>query len=242
MEVNNNYLNNNVISDSVSTLSSSINLQALQDVSKEQLSSNSFSLEIDNITKRSNFSNTLQDTFAQLIQNQNLTKQINQQQNILDSIQNVTTQLQMSENFEAAQTTLQPQIQSSIEKYNSISANLQKDFEKYQQNTQSRNYFDGILGAKPLSPADILKAVEDQQRLLDSMQQNNTQATEQVVTRAKETIGEEVSKAVANAPFKQIDFGKNMTDFSSKTINNVVGSVVSAQANAIPAHSPKLLT
>ena len=241
MEVSNNYLNNNVVSDSVSTLSSSVNLKALQNATAEQLSSNSFNVEVQAINKRSNFAANLQESFTQLAQNQNFSKQLTQQQDILSKMQEMAGELQNSESPQTLEVSIQPKIESSITQYNSISANLQKDFEKYQETTKSHHYFDGILGAKPISPADILKAVEDQQRLLDSMQQNNTQEMKQVVSRAKETIGEEVSKAVANAPFKPVDFGKSMTDFSSETINNVVGSVISAQANAIPAHSPKLL-
>jgi hypothetical protein len=238
-EINNSYINNNA---DISTLSSSINLKALENAKSVQLDSSSFTLDIDTSFRRSDFATTLKDSLNQLAVNQNNIQQLNEQREILSSIQNAAQNLQSSENFEITQNELQPQIENSIQTYNSISANLLKDFDKYQQDTESRAYFDGILGAKPLSPGDIIRAVEEQQRILDTNSNKAQENVQEIKTRAEQTIGAEIEKAAARAPYEPVDFGKNTSDFTSTNINSIVGSVVSAQANAIPAHSQKLLS
>lgn len=241
MEVNNAYLNN--VNTDVSTLSSSVNLKALENAVKpNELDSSSFTLDIDTSLRRSDFSVQLKESLNDLAINQKNIQNVNKQEAILSSIQNAATTLQNSQNFEQDQEVIQPQIENSINEYNSISSNLVKDFAKYQQDTDSKGYFDGILGAKPLSPSDIIKAVEDQRAYLDQISTSANKEIEQIETRAQKTIGAEIEKAAARAPYEPVDFGKNTTDFTSTNINSIVGSVISAQANAIPAHSQKLLS
>ncbi|HFU76828.1 MAG TPA: hypothetical protein ENK66_11350 [Arcobacter sp.] len=238
-EINNSYINN---STDVSTLSSSVNLKALENAKSVQLDSSSFTLDIDTSFRRSDFATTLKESLNQLAVNQSNIQQVNQQREILSSIHNAAQSLLSSENFEITQNEVQPQIESSIQTYNSISANLSKNFAEYQEDTTSRGYFDGILGAKPLSPGDIIKAIEEQQKFLDMSSNKAQENVQEITTRAKQTIGAEIEKAAARAPYEPVDFGKNTSDFTSTNINSIVGSVISAQANAIPAHSQKLLS
>lgn len=241
MEINNNYLNGDINSTEISTLSSAVNLKALENVKTNDNSSSSFTLDIANSYKRSDFSNTLKDSLNQLSVNQQNLQEINTQRDILSSIQTDATSLIDAEDFEQVETVVQPQIESSIDQYNSIVANLEEDFSKYQENTDSKAYFDGILGAKPLRPSEILNAVADKQRLLDNMSNLIDQNTQKIESKALKTISDEIDKAAKSAPYEPIDFGKNISDFTSTNINSIVGSVVSAQANAVPANSPKLL-
>ena len=98
-----------------------------------------------------------------------------------------------------------------------------------------------MLGAKPLNPAEIIDAVSKQMEIVKNEEKYFTDNVEKVVQKSIETINIEIDKSNKEAPFKNIDFGKNTANFTSANINNVVGSVVSSQANAIPANSPKLL-
>jgi hypothetical protein len=238
MEINNTYLVN--VNDS-STLSSSVNIKALENAKTFQLSNSSFTLDMDISLRRSDFANQLKDSLNNLAINQQKIQYINKQEKILDTIQNDVMQLQSSTNFEVSQETIQPKIEASINEYNT-NIDYRTEFTQFQETTQSQSYFDGLLGAKPLSPSDIRKAVEEQMQYLKQINSEASQNIEKTERKALKTIGDEIEKVIARAPYEPVDFGKNTTDFTSTNINSIVGSVVSAQANAIPAHSQKLLS
>ena len=125
--------------------------------------------------------------------------------------------------------------------YNYLSSDINKNFEKYQEETSSQNYFDGMLGAKPLNPQEIIAAVKEQQQVVREEKKFFSNEIEKIEKKAKEVINSEIEKSKQEAPFKNIDFGKNTANFTSANINTIVGSVVYSQANATPANSPKLL-
>jgi len=243
MEVNE-YINSPLVGSEISTLSSSMNVKALEKIDSTVLVNNSFSLDIETVTKRSNLNISLQDIITNIISDQQSVKNLNQQSDILFSLQNISTQMLASNQNSALLSfdDYQPSIEELLSKYNYLSTNLNKNFEKYQEETNSRNYFDGMLGSKPLNPSEILEAVEKQMefvKLSKSFFMNNIEKLE---NKALEVINIEIDKSNKEAPFKNIDFGKNMANFTSANINSIVGSVALSQANAIPAHSPKLLS
>ena len=241
MEINNSLLNNNVSLNDSSTLSSSINLKALENAGSLEISNSSFTLEIDTSLRRSDFSNTLRESLNQLSINQQNIQYTNKQEKILSTIQDAAQSLQSSDNFEVTQEKVQAQIQTAIVEYNQ-NVDYLADFAQFQEDTNSKGYFDGILGAKPLRASEILQAVEQKRENLAQINTASTKAVEQIEQQSLNTIGAEIEKAAARAPYEPVDFGKNTTDFTSTNINSIVGSVVSAQANAIPAHSAKLLS
>jgi len=237
----NNVFNNKTVSTDVSTLSSSVNLKALENLKVNELTSNSFTLDIENGFVRSNYANQMKDSLAQLAVEQTNMQQITKQENLLTSIQSAVVELNASEDYTATETKVQPKIAQAMDQYNQLVVNYNADFVKHQADTDSTAYFDGILGAKPLNPADIIKAVDQKRENLSMYKQSVEQNIEKIETKELKTIGDEIAKVVAESPFKPSDFGASTSDFSSTNINSLAGSVATAQANAVPLHAQKLL-
>jgi hypothetical protein len=241
-ELNNVYSNPSVENKDVSSLSSSINLKALDTTAAiDDGPQSTFSLNIDSNYKRSDLANVLKDTIANITQNQITSSNLEKQTTILNNIKDAATQIVQSDTPEVTADKVQPQIAEFISQYNNLSVDVNKAFQESQGDTESQAYFDGVLGAKPLSPREIMETVEQQMQVVKEQTQIVTKETQKFETKALDTIGKEIAQNNAKAPFEPVDFGKNMANFTSANINNVVGSVATAQANAIPAHSPKLL-
>ena len=240
MDVNTNVINTSV--NDVSTLSSAVNLKLLSGAEKVDGNQNgSFTVDSTINIQKSDLSNSLKEFVNQIGANQSNQVKLESMSTILNDIKDILNKVVASESPSVTADVYQPTIQEHMEKYNSISSDISKNFEKFQEETDSTTYFDGRLGAKPLSPSDILEAVERQMAIVNQQKEFTAKNIENIETKALNTIGEEVSKAAAEAPFEPIDFGKDIGNFSSANINNVVGSVALSQANAIPANSPKLL-
>ncbi|MDX9743825.1 MAG: hypothetical protein RBT59_08420 [Arcobacteraceae bacterium] len=236
MEINNYIDNSPTIGSDLSTLSSSMNIKALDSVNVVGEGSNSFSIEFNTQERRSDLSLSLRNMMEDISVSQVALQNLNEQSTILSNIQEM-----VSGDNQSLLEEIQPSVEELLSKYNSLSTDINKNFAKYQEETDSRNYFDGMLGSKPLNPAEIIKAVEQQQEVVKAEKKFFGDNVEKVADKALEVINIEIDKSNKEAPFKNIDFGKNTADFTSANINNVVGSVVSSQANAIPANSPKLL-
>lgn len=238
MEIND-YLNN-PIQGSDSTLASSINVKALEQVNLSKESNNSFSLEFNLQERRSDLSLNLKTSMDSISSSQVSLRDLNTQSDILTNLKETVLNA-TSLGSQVSLDDLQPSVEDLLAKYNYLSSNINKNFGKYQQETDSHNYFDGILGAKPLNPAELISAIDKQFEVVQSEKKFFNDNVEKVTNKSLEVINIEIDKSNKEAPFKNIDFGKNTADFTSTNINNVVGSVVSSQANAIPANSPKLL-
>lgn len=236
MEINNYIDNSPIIGSDLSTLSSSMNIKALDSVNVVGEGSNSFSIEFNTQERRSDLSLSLRNMMEDISVSQVALQSLNEQSTILSNIQEM-----VSGDNQSLLEEIQPSVEELLSKYNYLSTDINKNFEKYQEETNSRNYFDGMLGSKPLNPAEIIKAVEQQQEVVKAEKKFFGDNVEKVADKALEVINIEIDKSNKEAPFKNIDFGKNTANFTSANINNVVGSVVSSQANAIPANSPKLL-
>jgi len=236
MEINNNIPNTSV--NDVSTLSSSINIDTLNNTQKvEQSKNNSFSLDRNISINRSDLSNTLKEFTKEISKVQVTQSQLQSQTNILNDMQTLTHSIISSENPQKAADEAQPSIEAFINMYNTNSVQLSAN----QEDTDSTTYFDGKIGAKPLSTSEILEAVEKQMAFVNQQNEQSSKNLQELETRALNTIGKEIEQSAQKAPFEPIDFGKDIGNFSSANINNIVGSVATSQANAIPANSPKLL-
>jgi len=236
MEINNNITNTSV--NDVSTLSSSINIENLNSTQKvDQTKNNSFSLDNDIGINRSDLSNKLREFTNEISNGQKSQVMLKEQTQILNNIQNLTMAIKNSETPEVTENELQPSVQEFMNKYNTNSVKLSSN----QEDTDSTTYFDGKAGAKPLSIGEILDAVEKQMEIVTKQIENTSQKIQFAETKALNTIGKEIELSIQQAPFEPVDFGKDIGNFSSANINNIVGSVATSQANAIPAHSPKLL-
>lgn len=241
MEINE-YINNPLLNagELPSTLSSSINVKALEKVDLSSETSNSFLLDLNAVERRSDLSLSLKSMMDNISSNQISLKNLDLQSNILTTLKEASISTVTAENPTSLED-LQPSVEELLSKYNYLSSDINKNFQKYQEDTQSHNYFDGMLGAKPLNPAEIIDAVEKQIKIVESEKKFFNDNFEKTANKALEVISVEIDKSNKEAPFKNIDFGKNIANFTSANINNVLGSVVSSQANAIPANSPKLL-
>ncbi len=241
MEINE-YINNPLLNtgELPSTLSSSINVKALEKVNLSSESSNSFLLDLNTVERRSDLSLSLKSMMDNISSNQISLRNLDLQSNILTTLKEAAVSTVTLENPTSLED-LQPSVEELLSKYNYLSSDINKNFQKYQEDTQSRNYFDGMLGAKPLNPAEIIKAVDKQIEIVKTEKEFFSDNFEKTANKALEVINVEIDKSNKEAPFKNIDFGKNIANFTSANINNVLGSVVSSQANAIPANSPKLL-
>jgi len=238
----NEYINNPLLNagELPSTLSSSINVKALEKVDLSSESSNSFLLDLNAVERRSDLSLSLKSMMENISSNQISLRNLDLQSNILTTLKEAAVSTVTLENPTSLED-LQPSVEELLSKYNYLSSDINKNFQKYQEDTQSRNYFDGMLGAKPLNPAEIIKAVDKQIEIVKTEKEFFSDNFEKTANKALEVINVEIDKSNKEAPFKNIDFGKNIANFTSANINNVLGSVVSSQANAIPANSPKLL-
>ena len=242
MEINE-YLNTQSLQSTtgLSTLTNSVNLESLEKIQAATTKpTDTFSLEIEGVQKRSNLSYVLQPVMAEMQDLQKTLTSLNEQSTILDQL-SLASMSDITSNSMQSLEDLQPSVEELMQKYNYLSSDINKNFEKYQEETSSQNYFDGMLGAKPLNPQEIIAAVKEQQQVVREEKKFFSNEIEKIEKKAKEVINSEIEKSKQEAPFKNIDFGKNTANFTSANINTIVGSVVYSQANATPANSPKLL-
>ena len=234
MDVNN--ISSSSLTD-VSTLSSSVNLESVSSISELNSDSKSPLIVSDTTNKRSDLATSLKDYMNQINIGQQRTIQLNNQTEILNNIQSLANTIPDTED----QTSLSEQISAEISNYNSIAVPITTDISELNEDTESTSYFDGILGAKPLSTTEIMKEIEKHTTQIKQQQTYTSNELQKVEKKALDTIGKEMTKSAQQAPFEPVDYSKNISNFSSANINSVVGSVAASQANAIPAHSPKLL-
>ncbi len=235
MDINN--VTNTSLTD-VSTLSSSVNLNSVSNIAElnDENSQNSSAIN-DTSIKRSSLSNSLKDYMNQISIAQTTTVQISNQENILNNISNLASTIPDMED----ETTLSNQITTEITNYNNIAIDINRNLEDSNMDTESRTYFDGKLGAKPLSAYEIMDEVQQKSEQLEAQKKYTSEESKKIETRALDTIGKEIDKSAKQAPFEPVDYGKDIGNFSSANINTVLGSVAASQANAVPANSPKLL-
>ena len=198
--------------------------------------SNSYSVNPNISTRRSELSDNLSQHISAISSNQVELSNFNNQNNILDTISQ--TSIIALENPQTVTPELEQSLNELMGKYNTIVSHNQTNDN---ENSDSTAYFDGMLGAKPLRLQDMINTSEE----LKESTKNDIKVVENKIetikTTALNTIGEEISKNANLQPNKQIDFGKTTSDFSASNINALIGSVAVTQANAIPINSQRLL-
>ena len=236
MEINNiNSLNN------VSNLNDNNSLNKLSNdliVSNSDEQNNSYSINQDITPKRSNLSMVLNQFIPLITQNQTDLSNLNKQNNILDSMSNVVN------NIEGKSTNSKINHESHIKElaqnYNKVEAQI-KLVNDLNEEGDSHSYFDGAFGSSPLNVNDMLNQVNQKQEITKNRIEIINNNIDEIKSNVNNQIENEVTKTNQSMPFKNIDFGKHTSDFSSANINNIIGSVVLSQANAIPSNSPRLL-
>ena len=182
----------------------------------------------------------------------NLTRSIQKISTIQVAQTNVSQSLQIVNDFEnliknnsGSLNSVQPQIQSFISTFNNSSASLSENMSKIieeKQSEDSRAYFDGILGSKPLSGEEIYQAIQGQkQRLEQYNRQLNAQQNE-VAIQAQQSINIEKEESAFSKQFgKEISFEIESVKFEAKAIQSQTGSIVQTQANAEPYATTELV-
>jgi len=139
---------------------------------------------------------------------------------------------------------IQPQIQSIMQTFNTSSKNVSDvaaKIDKENEDKKSRMYFDGILGAKPLSGKEILEAANAQKQRLAQFNEKIEQEVINTVNESKQIISNEKNLNEDKAVFKNIDFETESSEFKAEKVTTQEGSMFSTQANAEPAQNIKLL-
>jgi len=195
---------------------------------------------------QSEFAGNLSNNITQLSQIQNNQNTVTQQLSITSKIVQVVKQAVSSESPSQALDNIQPQVQTLINNYNDLekdNSTLSKinSIIEEKNNENSRSYFDGTLGSKPLSHSEIFAAVDKQRELLTTNKTNLSNEFEQVVKDTKDIIQKERVIVEEKMEFKVVNFGQESAQFNNNSIANIEGSIVSSQPNASQQQSFKLL-
>lgn len=177
-----------------------------------------------------------------------------QQISKLHTLQNETTsQLEMVKNFgqlvsKVATNSIddyQGDIQSFINTFNTRSQTSTERIEmiiEEKQSEESRTYFDGILGSKPLSQEEILQAVEEQQKRLEFV---NKALNDEIIKTKQEvqsTFDLEKEKSTSNSTFSSsVDFEQESKTFTKDSFKEFSSAMVETQTNVEPIVGEKLL-
>jgi hypothetical protein len=182
----------------------------------------------------------------------NLSNSIETISNLQSTQQKIQAQLEVVSTLETtvrsqptqnALDSVQPQVQNTMATYNnnakSLSNNLDRIMEE-KQSDESRTYFDGILGAKPLSSEEILEAVNEQREQLEQVNKVINDQIIQAMDKSSEVIQNEKSTHM-NSKTQEIDFRIESENFNKEAIKRFEGSPVDSQANANTNASVDLL-
>lgn len=222
----NNFTNMNKITNS----SESSKVTNAQDLSKK-VNSDIVDVSLQNKSNNS-FVNNISSNITQIAQLQKMQSNISNQLEISTKIVHITKQT-----AEASQIKLdekQPQINELLTKYNLISTK-NEDFEK------EGIFFDGRLGAKPLSSKEILDAVTQQTQKLEQKQLNVNKEIHSLISNTQKDIQVEKNSVETKVEFKNIDYDQESSQFNANTLNSIKGGIIPSQANGFPVHSEKLL-
>ncbi len=188
---------------------------------------------------QSKFSNKLTNTIDRVSSLQNLQSTVNTQINVVNEI---NSNIQSATSIELLDK-VQPTVKNLMDNFNSNMEGLDLNQILFDhESVDSHTYFDGTLGSKPLSPSKIMEATENSMRLLESLKSNLDTSHDVMVNEIKNNISQEREVSQQSSPFKDVNFGKESSDFTSSSINNTVGSIATIQTNPSTSHTIRLLS
>ena len=240
MEIN--HVNNNPLND-IQNVQSSVHPQNVQrqNVNDEiQYHSNSYELDTNVSPRRSQLSNELNQFMHDISDAQLQLSTISVKNEILDNIASLSLKIDKSKTSEDINQQLQPSVLELIQKYDDLEQKdkINVDLDSSHKNSNlSQTLNEGSVNIQSINQA-ILEQKESNEQNKITISEN----IQDIKERAIETINSEIAKIEVQKPYQNIDFGKNVSDFSSSNINNIVGSVALTQANAIPVQAQKLLS
>lgn len=188
--------------------------------------------ELNNKTQ-SSFSSNVISSMNKISHLQQEQSNVNSQMDTLSKITQATVQVIESPKAGQVLDDIQPKIQSLMNDFNSVSSNMKTS---QSSTTASRTYFDGIVGAVPLSGEEIYQAVKQQRERLEQVSKKIEAETKNIVSKTKESIHSE-----KKPEFKNLDFGRESAQFNSQSLKTIEGPVIPTQANAQTEQNIKLL-
>jgi Tfp pilus assembly protein PilN len=221
----------------------STNLQKLRTIKEvDTLSTNAVNISVNgnSIDRRSNISSDINAYLINLSKTNTIQSSLINQVETIDRIQEKVTQLSQST---VSQEEVQPNIAQYISQFNSSVTSINEQMSKLEDlKGDSTTYFDGTAGAIPIGINLISNEVSNKNSELKTTLEKVSELNGMYQKEAQGIISKEIQEHEKSSPFKQTDFKKESVDFSSKNMSNVLGSVVSSQANAVQAQSIKLLS
>ena len=204
-------------------------------------------LKVDKIESQSqvqsSFASGLISNVRQISNALNIQSTVSKQLDITNEIKQAINAV--TSNSSKSLDDIQPKIKKLMDDFNNYSSNMSTSIGAMANNStdeQSRIYFDGILGAKPLSSEEIFAEVDSQRQRLQNINKtaneeviNNIEKSKNMFTTEKKTL------ETQQPQIKSINFAVESSNFEAKKLQNVQGSVVDTQANASTKQNIKLL-
>ncbi len=198
-------------------------------------------IELNSSQNRSNLASNLSANITKLSSVATNKNDVNTQLDIINKIVNTVSEAQLSTNSFESLDRVQPQVQSMMTNYNELSKYME-DTQKPGEVPKSRAFFDGVLGSKPLSPAEIFKAVEKQRQMLSDSKGNLDSVEKEIFKDSMNIIKQERVVSQEKSPFKIADFSSESDNFTSQSVLSVSGSITETQVNVSNDISLKLLS
>ena len=189
--------------------------------------------------QRSDLATSLGDVISDVATVSSLSSKIDIQTKAMDKMQ-----LQISD-IKAGKTTqeqAQPDIAKNITEYNVRAEKINIEIKANSgTENESHTFFDGRFGSIPLDIEGLEQTVSVKKEELSTNKKVTTEQVEAFKYQALKILETEIVKSNESSPFKEINFGVESANFSSSKITNIIGSIVSSQANALPPHAQKFL-
>ncbi len=190
-------------------------------------------------TKRSDLATNIGGLMNNIATTTSISANTDIQMETMDKMQSLVSNIQTGT---LTQEQAQPDVAKNIIEFNEKAEKINIEIKGNDDiENKSHTFFDGMFGSIPLDLEGLEQAVVSKKEELVISKKVTNEQTELFKQQAQKVIETEVVKAEEASPFKEINFGKESADFSANNITNIVGSIVSSQANAIPPHAQKLL-
>jgi len=225
-------------------------LNQLKSVNESKLDSTSKpsrvdKVELQNQSQSSSFANSLINNVKQISGLLSVTSVVSKQLDITNEIEQSISSV-ISNSTNQTLNDIQPKVKSLMDNFNNLSSSISTlegvisiDSNK---DEKSRVYFDGILGAKPLSSEEIFAEVTSQRERLQNINKvTNDEVLNNIKQSKKLFITQKQELETQQPKIKEFDFAMESISFEPQVIQKLQGSVVDTQANAKTEQNIKLL-
>lgn len=207
----------------------------LQNIKESTLTSSSDKIEIENPQNSKSFLSNISSNLTKVADLQKQQSAISNQLEITTEIVK-TTQTAVNSNSIQLDDK-QPEIKNLLDSFNKLSQNSTRT----EISDEPGIYFDGQVGARPLSSKEIHDAIEENKTRLEDVKQTISNEIKDIVSDTKNSLQTERTTLETKVEFKKVDFEKESSQFNGNSINNFKGEVLPSQANGFPTHSEQLL-